>query len=120
MEQVNVHHTWHNRAWYRTPVLRALREHTLAKTVLYIPPHNSLHANVPPPPKPSPELAINAITLLDNLRGRGMTNPVDVHLAMAEHFLGQDNHLAQRIGHNLIKQTGYIIEGLPCETQYQR
>lgn len=115
--ETSVHHTFWNRAWYRTPVLRALRNHTLVKTALYVPAHRELHAQLPPPPKPNPEMAIGAVILLDELKNDGDTNPVDAHLALSEYFLQMDSALGGRIGHHILKQTGFIMEGMACEAE---
>lgn len=112
MNQYNTHHSWWNRAWYKTPVLRTLRQHPLVMNEMYISAHKELHAEMHPPPKPSPELAMGAIVLLDEMRNAGFTEPVDVHLALAEDFLGKDNILAKRIGHHMLHQAGFLKDGL--------
>lgn len=113
----NTHHMWWNRSWYRTPILRTLRQHQLCQNVLSVPIHNQLHAELSPPPKPSPELAIGAILMLDDMRQEGLIEPVDVHLALADHFLEQDNGLAKRIGHHMLHQAGFIKEGIRHDIQ---
>ena len=114
----NKHHLWWNRSWYRTPTLRALRQHSLCMNELYVDVHKELHAELPPPPKPSPELAMGAIVLLDEMRNEGHTDPIDVHMALSEHFLGQDSNLSQRIGHHILHQAVFVQEGLYVYQQH--
>lgn len=113
--EYTVHHMWWNRAWYKAPILKSLRNHPLSKNALYAPIHRDLHAELRPPPKPSPEMAMGAILLLDELRDAQQTDPVNVHLALSEHFLEQDSTLAGRIGHHLLMQAGFVREGLRYE-----
>jgi len=106
-----------NRAWYKAPGLRALRSHPLAINELYIPVHKELHDKMKPPPKPSPELAMGAVCLLNEMQAEGFTEPIDVHMALSEHFLSQDNNLSQRIGHHILHQAGFVKEGLYVHQQ---
>jgi len=115
MSELNVHHTFYNRAWYRTPILRILRQHPLVITTMDVGVHKELHANVPPPPRPSPDIAIGAVCLLDELKESDTKDPVLVHMTLAEHLLTQDNKLAHRIGRNILLQTGYIGEGYEAQ-----
>jgi len=113
----NEHHMFWNRAWYKHSWLRALRNDGLVRNELYIPVHNELHARMSPPPKPSPEMAIGAIGVLRELRDEGFTEPIGVHMALAEHFLGQDSNLSKRLGHHILHQAGYVKEGLLHDIQ---
>lgn len=108
--ETNVHHTFFNRAWYRTPILRSLRNHPLVKTSMLVDIHRELHAEVQAPPKPSHELAVGALYLLNDLYEDSQYDSVNAHLALSEYFLGKDNSRAQRIGHNILRQTVYIAE----------
>lgn len=67
--------------------------------------HKDLHAEVPPPPKPSARLIYGALGALAQLDPQ---NPMDVTLGLSEHFLGVDSNLAHRIGHNLLQQATYL------------
>ena len=75
------------------------------------------HARMSPPPKPSPEMAIGAMGVLRELRDEGFTEPIGVHMALAEHFLGQDSNLSKRLGHHILHQAGYVKEGLLHDIQ---
>lgn len=72
--------------------------------------HKELHAEVNAPPKPSPELAVGALCLLNELHEDGEYDSVNAHLALSEYFLSRDSNQAQRIGHNILRQTAYIAE----------
>lgn len=73
--------------------------------------HRELHANLPPPPRPDSRLILGALGMLDGLSSSTLSNPPETVLALSEHFLLQDNDLAKRLGHHLLKQAGYIKEG---------
>ena len=106
----NRHHSFFNRAWYRTPILRRLRSHPLMVTEMCVDVHKDLHANIPPPPKPSPDLAVGALCLLNDMKEEG-TDQVSAHIELSEYFLSGNTHTARRIGDNLLRQTVYIIDG---------
>lgn len=112
MEKMNRHHTFYARAWYRTPLLRMLRNHPLAITTMDKEAHQELHASVPAPPRPSPDIAIRCISLLDEIRDSGLIDPVNIHLALSEELLQSRDRVATRIGYNILRQTAYIAEGL--------
>lgn len=105
------HHTFYNRAWYRTPILRQLRQHPLVVTPLEKSVHQDLHAELPVLPRPRPDIAIGALCLLEDLTDQNVTDPVLSHLYLAEHLLGSRDRLAHRIGRHIILQTGYIQKG---------
>lgn len=50
------HHVIHERRWYRTPTEKAFRGMGGMVLTLSNSAHRELHANVPPPPKPNPDL----------------------------------------------------------------
>lgn len=112
LREYNEHHMFWNRAWYKQGGLRVLRNDPLVRNEMFIPVHKELHANLNAPPKPSPELTIGALSVLRELRDEGFTEPVGVHMALAEYMLGQDTNLGKRIGHHILHQAGYVKEGL--------
>ena len=104
------HHTFYNRAWYRTPILRQLRNHPLAITPIPIAIHKNLHAELSTPPRPRPDIAIGALCVLEDIAEQGITDPVVAHLYLTEHLLESRDRLANRIGRHILLQTGYIQE----------
>lgn len=108
--QTNHHHMFWQRRDMRTPVLRTLRNHPMAVHKMEVGTHSELHANLPPPPRQTPDLALGAISLLNELRDDGYHTPVNVHLALAEYYFDRRDKLATRIGVNIMRQTGYIAE----------
>ena len=109
--EVNRHHLFHARAWYKTPLEKALRQHDGLVVPMYVGVHKELHANVQPPPKPNQRLILGALACLDDLPGSTLAHPPQAVLALTEHFLEQDDRLAQRLGHSLLEQASYIQEG---------
>lgn len=108
--ETNRHHTYYLRSWYRTPILRTLRNHPLVVNDMEVSLHKQLHAELLPPPRQTPDLALGAISLLNELRDDGYHTPVNVHLALAEYYFDRRDKLATRIGVNIMRQTGYIAE----------
>lgn len=111
MESSSRHHVLFEKRWYHTPLEKHVRNHYGLLVPMYLQPHRELHANVQPPPKPNQRLLLATAELLDNLPNSTLANPPQVVLAVAEDMLGRDDKLAQRIGHNLLEQSGYIEEG---------
>ena len=101
----NQHHLFFNKSYYKSRLEKQFRTHSALVIPMELQVHRDLHAEVPPPPKPSARLiygAIGALSTLDTFE------PVNTVLTLSEHFLSIDNNLAHRIGHNLLMQAGYI------------
>lgn len=105
------HHVLWQRRDYHTQLEKALRNHTGLVVPLYDAVHRKLHIEVPPPPKPNSRLILGALAMLDELPNSTLAKPPETVLALSEHFLDQDDRLAQRLGHHLLNQSAYIQEG---------
>jgi len=99
------HHVFFNRSYYKSRLEKQFRTHKALVIPMDVQIHKDLHAEVPPPPKPSPRLIYGAIGVLSTL---DTFEPVNTVLTLSEHFLELDSNLAHRIGHNLLHQAGYI------------
>lgn len=106
----NIHHALWQRASYKSPLEKRLRNHPLLKTPVYKDVHKDLHAELCPPPKPTPELICGMLLVLNELET--VPRPqVDATLALSEFCLERDDRTAQRLGHHLLNQVGFLIEG---------
>lgn len=108
--KTSIHHMMWCRAWYKTPVLKSLRNHPLARNRILDSTHQELHADLLPPPRPTPDMALGAISLLNELRDDGYHTPVNVHLALAEYMFNRREHKATKLGIHIMRQVGYIAE----------
>lgn len=52
---ISRHHPAYERAWYKTPAERKYRQMGGMVLLMANQPHKDLHANIPPPPIPSPD-----------------------------------------------------------------
>lgn len=113
MESLDVdnHHVFWQRKWYRTPLEKVLRSHRGLVVPLHRGVHKELHAEVLPPPKPKSFLIMGALEFLESVPITTLDNPPELCTALSEHFLGQDGKMAQKIGENLVAQQVYIAEG---------
>lgn len=118
MRDWNTHHLVYPKSSYRSSVEKAYREHKSLKVKMYIPPHNALHADPElwQPPKPSKQQMLGALSLLDDNKG---LDPLDNMVMMAEYY-GDFRHdkKAQRLGESILKQLGYVSEGLYVPERY--
>ena len=106
----NCHHLFWQRANFKTPLEKQLRNHRLLKTPLYVDVHKDLHADLPPPPKPNAELICGMLLVLNELEP--VPRPeIDATLALSEFCLERDDRTAKRIGHHLLAQAVYLTEG---------
>jgi len=106
----NVHHLFWQRASYKTPLEKRLRNHRLVKTALYQDVHKELHAELLPPPKPNAELICGMLLVLNELEPTPRPE-IDATLALSEYCLERDDRVAQRIGHHLLAQAVFLTEG---------
>jgi hypothetical protein len=108
MERPSFHHVWWEKANYKTKLERRWRGHKAFVVPLYKTIHVELHRDLSPPPKPKHEMMIQGLQVVEGLE---IDHPQMI-LTMAEFFLDHEHPHAKRIGHHLVKQAGYIMEGL--------
>ncbi len=115
--QVSRHHLIHYNRWYKTPhekIYRSLGGLVLpmSRTV-----HNHLHANVPPPPKPSREFMLNIIGYTSYIEEQ---QPYPRFLEIVK-FIGDVANTswseervdeASRLYENLTQQNEYLKQGV--------
>ncbi len=112
---VNRHHVMHYARWYQTPTERLFRNIEGLVLPLYVPEHNELHANVPPPLKPTRPLMEQVTEYAHEL----YDDPYEQFNKLV-HFIGDIANSswsceradeAFRLHENLIAQAGYIELG---------
>ena len=108
---VDNHHLLYTKAWYKSPLEKAIRNHEGLVFPMFRPVHKDLHAECLPPPKPTREIILGTLAMLDDLKPQILHQPTEVTLAMAEFMLGREENIAHRIGHNLLQQHIYIQDG---------
>lgn len=109
--EVNRHHAFFTRCWYKTPQERALRSHKGLIVPMWVPIHKDLHAEVQAPPKPNARVLAQSLHYLDSLPEVVTNDPVRCIGELAEYLYTRTDKLAERIGENLAKQLVYIQEG---------
>ena len=105
---INWHHTVWCRAWYKTCAEKNFRLHSGLIVPMHIPVHNELHANIPPPPKPTRESMLGATALLNDLSDTQLHNYLDTIERVGDFMISRE----QKIGEYLLLQLPYIEEGL--------
>jgi len=109
--EVNRHHAFFTRCWYRTKPERELRQHKGLIVPMWITVHDDLHANIPPPPKPNARVVAQALHYLGELPDVVTNDPVRCIGELADFLYSRSDRVAERIGENLTKQLVYIQEG---------
>lgn len=104
--ETSSHHLAWQRRDYRTPLERQYRYHK-GMVVPNVPnvDHKELHANIPPPPKPTVELMSGALIRLSET---DLILPLDGLFAVSGYMFERDTRLSVKIGEHLIRQAGYL------------
>ena len=109
IEGVNRHHIFWTRDSYRNSTERTFRNHAGLVVPMWEEVHSDLHAELDPPPKPSKQQMLGAISLLNTLDYKNnQLNSIDI---LAWHFAEQDDRTAQSIGKHLHHQLGHYLIG---------
>ena len=108
---VNNHHALWQRAWYKSPIEKCLRTHRGLIVPIQIEVHKELHADIPPPPKPSGRLILGALAMLDELPTRILADPPQAIGYLHDHWSRMHDQRANRIAENIGQQLVYIEEG---------
>lgn len=108
---VNKHHIFHDRAWYKTPEEKRLRNYEGLVIPMDVDIHRQLHLAVKQPPKPPRKLLIPALEFMDDLPFTTLQNAPETVYLLAEHFHGIRDRVAGQIGVNLVKQLAFVEEG---------
>lgn len=106
MERVrNDHHLFYERKWYHQRPLNHLRNLVVARSVLIVP-HNELHANMPPPPLPSKNLAHN---ILNHLYQQTFNHPLDVVFETVDYLTTIKTPESLPLAEHLTEQLNYLV-----------
>lgn len=117
---VNNHHVFFEKRWYKSQVEHRFRNLGGLVLPMHVPPHNDLHANIPPPPKPSKQLMERVINFSHDMYGSDAYD----EFTQITHFIGDVANSswsperadeAFRIHENLVAQSTYIELGRAVE-----
>ena len=101
----NVHHFYWQRRSYLNPIERQFRQHKFNKAKMNLQDHQELHCNLANPPKPTKQQLLGVLAVFDKYND---LTPLDSLELQAEYF----NDKNPRITINLLKQLGYVADGL--------
>ena len=104
----NYHHAIWQRASYKTSSEKRFRTHAGLIVPMRVPAHNELHYRLDPPPKPSTEQILGALSFMDSLEQDELNCPPVAVELLSGHFMEQNSNLAKRVGKHLLRQLWHI------------
>lgn len=99
----NRHHFLYEASQYRGTPFHIAR--VALSEIVDISWHNELHANMPPPPKPSRPLVYN---ILNHLEEHQYSQPFDNVFSTVDYLTKVGNHETIPLAEHLIAQLGYV------------